>query len=129
MNLPLLSAFTQLICTFGWRSRTSEVRKPACRVVAALLFFFSFSAFAIDFSGPLQDVSVSVNDHTITYQVFDPQRGTFVQQSTNMPPGYFSPPSTSGGVIAWYAGNTVYYRIYDPGRGSWMGSSLTAGSP
>ena len=86
--------------------------------------------FASDFSGPLQDVQVSLNGTTVSYQVFDPGRSGFATGSSNTPAGYISNPSANGGVVAWLAGTTVHYRIYDPGRGSWMaGSASTPATP
>jgi len=93
----------------------------------SLVLFAALScttAFAIDFSGPLQNVQVTLSGSTVTYQVFDPGRGVFVTESANTPAGYISTPTAIGGVVSWLAGNTVYYRIYDPRQG-WIGSSTT----
>src|SRR6266700_2938706 len=83
----------------------------------SLVIFFCFcfsSAFAIDFSAPLQNVQATLIGSTVTCTVFDPGRGIFVQTNATTPAGYISTPSTNGGVVAWLAGNgtagTVYYR-------------------
>ena len=87
-------------------------------------FCFS-SAFAIDFSAPLQNVQASLSGSTVSYSVFDPGRNIVVPGSANTPANYISTPTTNGGVVSWLAGNTVYYVIYDPGRSNWIGGSTT----
>src|SRR6266404_1179144 len=67
-------------------------------------FCFS-SAFAIDFSAPLQNVQASLSGSTVNYSVFDPGRGIFVSGSANTPAGYISTPTANGGVVSWLAGN------------------------
>src|SRR5438477_10978659 len=120
MSLPLLSRLWDFVCTPAARVKIRRPKKSAgvgfCRGITWLLWFSCETGFALDFSGPLQDVQAWVTGNQVTYQAFDPQAGSFVQESTNMPPGYISNPTTNGGVVAWLAGSTVYYEIYDPGR-------------
>src|SRR2546421_3509519 len=100
------------------------------QTLALLVWSCCTSAFASDFSGPLQDVQVFLNGNTVSYQVFDPGRNLFVPVSETMPPGYVSTPSANGGVVAWLAGSTVYYRIYDPSRSNWIGgTTVVTGGP
>src|SRR5205823_5564443 len=81
--------------------------------------FCCATAFASDFSGPLQDVQASINGNVVNYQVYDPAGGFIIGSTTNAV-GPLNP-ITSGGVVTWLAGQTVNYQIYDPGRGRWIG--------
>ncbi len=88
------------------------------------------TTFASDFSGPLQDVQVTVNGSLITYSVVDPVLGNR-QGAANTPGSFISTPANSGGVVTWVASDTsgsrIYYVIYDPGRSNWIaGFSTTA---
>src|SRR5437660_4725859 len=114
MSLSALIHFVYNLClkavTAGVRRRNPEgARTCFCwQTIGLALSVCCAPCFAADFSAPLQDVQVSVNGQVVTYQVFDPERGAFVQQSATMPPGFISNPTTNGGVVAWLAGNTVY---------------------
>lgn len=81
------------------------------------------TAPAYDFSSPVQNVAVTLDGNTVSYQVTDPISGEAKTGSANTP-GVVNAPVPSGGVVAWVAGSTVHYRIYDLIRGAWMGGSV-----
>ena len=105
---------------------TSRIIMRFLQRLSWLSCFCGMTAFAIDFSGPLQDVQVLLNGSVVSYQVYDPGRTNFILGSANTPASYISNPGANGGVVSWLAGSTVYYRIYDPGRSNWIGGSSTA---
>src|SRR5437763_1908152 len=81
-----------------------------CQWLTSLICFYCVTGFAIDFSGPLQNVNVLVNGSLVTYSVSDPIYGNR-QGSASTPGSFISTPVNSGGVVAWVAsgatGSTV----------------------
>ncbi|MFH1862288.1 MAG: PKD domain-containing protein, partial [bacterium] len=104
-------------------------------ILRILYLIYLLSLCAIPSSAywpPLQSVQAWITGNTVHYQVFDPSRSLWMEDSSQCATSSISLYNNDG-VVAWYnfyasQQCSVQYRTYDPSLSAWRGGSTTVSS-
>ena len=103
--------------------------KHPIRAALSCLFPVALSAAVLDFSPPLQNITVTTAGNpatTVLYSVFDPAVGSIVQGTDNT--GQVSGRQDAHGVVTWNNGSQVFCRVYEPSAQAWIKTNLFNGA-